>query len=303
MFRKWIKMIGAAALACMLFFALGVPAFAAEATVDWGKTGSVCVTPRSVEGEHPVIGGSTYTLYRVAQASAQGNNIAYTLTEAFAGSKADLTDLNTAGLAKTLAEYAAAQKLTGTVRSADAAGAVRFENLELGLYLLVQTGTSKGSYATDPFLVSVPMTSEDGTAWVYDVEASPKAAVYALTDVAVRKVWNDGSAVSSRPESITVELYDDGTLVDTAKITAANGWTHTWREMKKGDSYSVKELEVQGYTASYTQDGDTFTITNTSTAALVQTGQLNWPIPLLAGCGVALFAAGWALVNLKKKKG
>ncbi len=36
--------------------------------------------------------------------------------------------------------------------------------------------------------------------------------------------------------------------------------------------------------------------------SLIQTGQLNWPIPILAAIGLMLFALGWALTFLKKKK-
>lgn len=35
---------------------------------------------------------------------------------------------------------------------------------------------------------------------------------------------------------------------------------------------------------------------------LIQTGQLNWPVPLLAAAGTLLFAVGWALTFIKRKK-
>ena len=37
------------------------------------------------------------------------------------------------------------------------------------------------------------------------------------------------------------------------------------------------------------------------TPSLPQTGQLNWPVPVLACSGILLFAAGWCL-NRKGKK-
>ena len=36
--------------------------------------------------------------------------------------------------------------------------------------------------------------------------------------------------------------------------------------------------------------------------AAAQTGQLNWPVPVLACSGVLLFAAGWVLNRQGKKK-
>ncbi|MCQ2405532.1 MAG: hypothetical protein MJ083_06070 [Clostridia bacterium] len=45
--------------------------------------------------------------------------------------------------------------------------------------------------------------------------------------------------------------------------------------------------------------GDTFIITNTD--SLIYTGQLKWPIPVLAAVGVLLVAAG--VLVLSKEKG
>lgn len=73
-------------------------------------------------------------------------------------------------------------KLVKTVPEADQhtdttanGGKLVFSNLELGLYLVVETG--KPDYVTkavSPFLVSVPMTSVDKTSWLYDIIVNPK---------------------------------------------------------------------------------------------------------------------------------
>ena len=36
---------------------------------------------------------------------------------------------------------------------------------------------------------------------------------------------------------------------------------------------------------------------------LIQTGQLNWPVPILSALGLLLFATGWALCNLGARDG
>ena len=41
------------------------------------------------------------------------------------------------------------------------------------------------------------------------------------------------------------------------------------------------------------------TITNTST--LIQTGQMNWPIPVLGGLGLLLIACGFIVMAKKRK--
>lgn len=322
---KLQKTIGGLLLTLVLIFSMSADAFAADTIVDWDRTGSVSVTPKDAEDGHTVIKGTSFTLYKVAEAANDGISLRYVLTEEFKGSGADLSELNADGLAKLLTEYAGQNELLGTTERADDNGTVAFKDLSLGLYLLVQTGEVNGAYAVDPFLVSVPMTDADGSAWIYDVEASPKAETYELVDVTVKKVWNDGNDTASRPSSVTVKLYDGSALVDTVALNNGNGWSHTWKDLKKSDGYSVAEVGVSGYVTTYSKSGCTFTITNTGggkgtssggdpgggedmplggepgNPTLAQTGQLNWPIPLLAGCGMALFAVGWGLVFLKRK--
>ena len=53
-----------------------------------------------------------------------------------------------------------------------------------------------------------------------------------------------------------------------------------------------------GYVASYETDANTVIITNTD--KLLQTGQMNWPVPVLGGLGAMLMIAG--IFSLKRKK-
>ena len=92
--------------------------------------------------------------------------------------------------------------------------------------------------------------------------------------------------------------WHDGYL---ATLTEQNGWSHTWIDQTKSDAWSVKEVDVpKGYTVTYQKNGFVFTVTNTST--LIQTGQLKWPIPILAGAGLLLFVGGWILYFKGKRK-
>ena len=57
----------------------------------------------------------------------------------------------------------------------DEAGKSVANELELGLYLLVETAVPEQvTVTTAPFLVSVPMTSIEGNHWVYDITVYPK---------------------------------------------------------------------------------------------------------------------------------
>ena len=54
-------------------------------------------------------------------------------------------------------------------------GAAIFENLPLGIYLVVETKVPDSvTTSVEPFLVSIPMTTVEGDKWLYDVEVFPK---------------------------------------------------------------------------------------------------------------------------------
>ena len=99
-------------------------------------------------------------------------------------------------------------------------------------------------------------------------------------DVTVTKQWaDDNNRDGLRPNSITVQLYADGTATDTTAVITpnANGvWTHTFEGLEKNANgvaikYTVKEVDVdENYTDSYDKDG--IIITNTHEAAKYDNG-------------------------------
>lgn len=262
--------------------------------IDFSKTGAISVTMKT---EDAAVSGAELTAYRVADAESKDNNLAFTFTEPFAGFGGTPEELQSAEDNLRLAEYIKENEISGTKAVTDSSGCAVFEDLPLGLYLVAQTKSAEGFSDCSPFLVALPI--EENGAWVYETDATPKTDVEQLVDLTVKKVWNDGEG-KERPDSVTVNLYRDSVLLDTVILNSENNWSYTWQALPKSDGYSVEEESVSGYAASYSQSGSVFTVTNTP--KLVQTGQLNWPIPVLAVCGLALFATGWGLVFLKRKK-
>lgn len=118
-------------------------------------------------------------------------------------------------------------------------------------------------------------------------------------DLTVKKVWSDNG--KNRPTSVTVALYDGETKVDTVTLNSTNNWTNTWKSLDGMGDWSVKEVNIPtGYKATYkTKDGVT-TITNTR--SLIQTGQLNWPIAVLAGAGIVCIVIGLYLNHKDRKR-
>lgn len=190
--------LGATVTVAVFFAALvltvaGAPAFAVESTAadelgtasglraagaqevivpDLSRVGSVSVTMQDPETLAPV-GGGALTLFRVADVHVENDaDYSFALTDEFAGSEESLVNLADADLPDRLASYAQKMEAAGVVRVIDRTGVACFDGLRPGLYLLVQHQAADGYYAIAPFLVSVPL--EEGGAYVYDVNATPK---------------------------------------------------------------------------------------------------------------------------------
>ncbi len=265
----------------------------AKNAIDWQREGSVLVTLRDGDTALPGVG---ITLFKVADAVSRDGDLDFEFTEAFAdfnGVPGELQDGETVGR---LADYAAGNNIVGETLLTDGTGSVCFERLSLGLYIVVQSGKAEGYLDCSPFLVSIP--SEKDNELVYDVDATPKTDIVRSVDITVKKVWNDDG--NGRPESVTVQLRRGNTVVDTVTLNEGNGWSHTWTGQPKRDDWSVKEVNVpKGYIVTYQENEFAYTVTNTAT--LSQTGLLSWPIPVLAGAGLLLFAVGWVLYFRRKR--
>lgn len=115
----------------------------------------------------------------------------------------------------------------------------------------------------------------------------------------VKKVWSDeNNKKGNRPDSVTVTLYNGDKAVEKVTLNKDNNWTFSWDDLDGNGEWSVLETGIpKGYTPSYSTKNDVVTITNTS--ILIQTGQLNWPIPVLGCLGVLMIFLG--VVIMRKK--
>lgn len=273
-----LKRLCALCLAALALCALSLPAFA-HPVPDLSKKGAITVTMRYNEQAVP---GGALTLYRVGDVREDDGNYSFALTDEFAASGADLAELgsNAAGLARTLADYAAAQSLPGqaTQSSIGQDGTAEFADLEPGLYLLVQTEAASGYNAASPFLVSVPMLEEDE--YIYEVDAAPKVELTPAPTPTPTPTPNIPfiPIIPIIPFWPTPTPTPVVTPVVTPEVPTEPG--------------VVVEIEPTPTPAPVPEEP--------AVPTLPQTGQLNWPVPVLAGAGLALFAAGWVLRYGKK---
>lgn len=156
---------------CILAFVYCFCIFASatENVIDLSKTGSILIT---MKHNGTVVPGGSLTLYRVASVVVENGNSSFVYTERWRGCPVSLADPGKNSVAVELVEYMKNRNIPGTTKTIDSKGTIKFDNLQLGLYLLVQTDAANGYQAVSPFLVTVPYRTEAG--YVYNVDASPK---------------------------------------------------------------------------------------------------------------------------------
>ena len=78
------------------------------------------------------------------------------------------------------------------------------------------------------------------------------------TSVTVTKNWTDeDNKFNTRPESVWINLLQDGAVFRSAEVKASENWTYTWTGLPAAAggqmyAYTVSEIPVPGYTAAVT---------------------------------------------------
>ena len=280
-------------IALFLLFACSQPVFAEEYNCD--KKGSISVTLTDPKDNTPVEGAELAVYYVATVVMDDGGALIYDYTDDYKTVNAKITDSD---LARELDGFVKDKNLSAVKIKTNAEGKAFCNELPLGLYFVKQVESVDTAVTLTPFIVTVPSETEGD--YVYDINASPKTEVIRHISITIKKVWNTSQS-SNAADSVTVQLLKDGNVIETAVLSAENNWEITYHDLPASDAYSVKEIDIpKGFTATYKQQDNVFTVTNTST--LIQTGQLIWPIPVLAICGLLLIAAGAELLQKKRKR-
>ena len=174
-----------------------------------------------------------------------------------------LGDLSDSTLADRLVKYLPAVPAIAAQQDVNEEGYANITKLPQGLYLVVQTEASHGYEAIKPFLVSIPL--RDGDNWIYDVDATPKV----------------GATIPETPD-----IPDTPDVPDTPPDNPDTP-----------DTPDTPDFPEQPDTPDNPVSPD-----SPDKPVLPQTGQLNWPVPVLACSGVLLFAIGWVLNRQGKKE-
>ncbi len=159
------------ALLLLMMLSVTVNVFAAGPLEQ--ETGSISVT---MQHDGKAVAGGTLTAYHVARPMWQDDDYVFVYTQEFIHCDLPIANLNDDETVYQFADFVADNRIEGHEKSVDANGRVCFDELPLGLYLVVQQQPAEGYYGASPFLITVPVEAQDG--WNYDVDASPKVEVY-----------------------------------------------------------------------------------------------------------------------------
>ena len=164
------------------------------------------------------------------------------------------------------------------------------ENLEQGLYLVVETRVPENVTSTcNPFFVSLPMTTIDGAAWNYDVTVYPKNQTGNPTlDKTVREAKNstgkntgsltdigDGyahTATASVGDTADYQIISTLPTI-TSKATSLSEYTYV-DTLSKGTKYNKNDVVIEFFKDSgctdkittWAEDSGKFTVTYDDTA-------------------------------------
>ena len=269
--------LAAVLLAVCLVVCCALPAFATSASLVSGRLGSLHVRLYDTHNDVPLRGGEL-TLYQVAAVKRTGGSLSYAYTGDFTGCGVPLGDLSDSTLADQLAKYLPTVPAVAAQQNVDEEGYADFTKLPQGLYLVMQTEASHGYEAIKPFLVSIPLP--DGDSWIYDVDATPKV----------------GATIPETPD-----IPDTPDVPDTPPDTPDTPDTPDLPEQPDTPDNPVSPDSPDSPVSPENPDNPV-SPSNPDKPVLPQTGQLNWPVPVLACSGVLLFAAGWVLNRQGKKE-
>lgn len=166
----------------------------ADTIIDNTRTTGTLTIKKNGEKEGNPLGGAKFSVYKVMSLTPGTNPGGYAAYEKVNAFKSALEGVNPdelgnysaaslQNLIDELVKASANTTATATGTTSDGTsgteGELKFSDLDLGYYLVVETQAPEGYVAGSPFLIAIPSTDnynsdEAGISWVYDVTAEPK---------------------------------------------------------------------------------------------------------------------------------
>lgn len=181
-----------------------------------------------------------------------------TLIDGLAGQLATIESQTKNALEKFLVDYGCVN-----MPETDVNGHSKVSNLDQGLYMVVETRVPENvTDTTNPFLVSLPMTTIDGNYWNYDVVVYPKNDTGMPT---LEKTLRESKIDTGKHNGTTDDITDgyahtatgsDGDIIDyqiistlptiTSNATALTTYTYV-DTLSKGMEYNKNDVKIEWF--------------------------------------------------------
>ena len=284
--RKRLGTLLCGAVFCMMAALVQLtPAWAAE-LADPAQKVSLTI---EAQQNGRAVSGMGLSLRRVAEMDARGR---FALMGSYQSSGVSVDGLTSSSqwnqAAKELNDFAAEESIPADVWTVtEGQGVCTIDGLESGLYLVAaeMLETAEGRYDAAPFLVALPMLENE--AWDYAPTVMPKIQFTAVP------VSPEPSAPVS-PEPSGPVSPEPSAPVSPEPSSPVNPEPSAPVSPEPSSPVSP-EPESSASPSPSGQPAASPTPSPGANEGLPQTGQLNWPIPLLALLGMLLAAAGCLL--------
>ncbi|MBR5472476.1 MAG: Cna B-type domain-containing protein [Clostridia bacterium] len=270
MAKRRMAVIAVLICLCVWFSPCGaLAASTADATCPI-DTDTECSLTITCACDGAALGDVTVRLYNVADVSA---DFQFALNQKFEATGLVINGIKTNSEWNTVRNTLEAHIIADNIEAdavilTDENGQARFENLKTGLYLAIANSVIRDdiTYLFESALVSLPRLLDDGV-WQYDVSVASKSEMIPPSEqeeeLKIVKLWKGDTGRNSRPTSIEVEIFKDGTSYETVVLSQENNWSYSWFTKEANARWTVTERNVsKEYTMTVEKSGNTFVMTN-----------------------------------------
>lgn len=230
-------------------------------TIDTGKKGSITIHKYLVEGDvtessnygekltdKPAYEAAKDVGFSIYQVMTAEELVAYYNGKDNTEPKASDYKIDAADKTKVTKDSKEYKRSRGEQKT-DATGVTTFDQLEVGLYLVVETTKPAAvTEAVAPFLVSVPMTrvGEDGktapTEWLYDIHVYPKNSTQTGT-IYLKKQGLVGGTEISNPTDLNGVQFKLERLKEGKNVGDTDAWEIVTSEKNNNGIYTTDTVE------------------------------------------------------------
>lgn len=242
------------------------PTAPSTSTIDTGKKGSITIHKYLMEGDLPTEGSNYGEKLTEAPTAEAAKDVGFSIYQVMTAEELvayyngkdnpepKASDYTIDAADKTKVKKGSTEYvMTGNEQKTDATGVTTFNQLEVGLYLVVETTKPAAvTEAVKPFLVSVPMTKvgesgkADPTQWLYDIHVYPKNSTQTGT-ICLKKQGRVGGTEISDPTDLNgvqfkLERLKDGKAVESA---VAADWEIVTSKSNSNGIYTTSTVDSE----------------------------------------------------------